>query len=75
MTTLRIAVALLLASSASVLLAQKPVPAINPVQPAPSEPLVAEVRVSPYRTSINFTVNPDTAAPHRTLWTAVTGSQ
>ena len=57
MTILRIAVALLLASSASILLAQRPVPVINPVQPAPSEPLVADVHASPYRPSINYTVN------------------
>jgi uncharacterized protein (TIGR03435 family) len=57
MTILRIAVALLLASSASTLLAQRPVLVINPVQPAPSEPLVADVHASPYRPSINYTVN------------------
>jgi uncharacterized protein (TIGR03435 family) len=57
MTILRIAVALLLANSASILLAQKPVPAKDPAQPAPSEPLVADVHASPYRPSINYTVN------------------
>ncbi len=56
MTSLRIAVALVLASSASIPLAQRPVPAVSPVQPAPSEPLVADVHASPYRPSINYTV-------------------
>jgi uncharacterized protein (TIGR03435 family) len=56
MTILRIAVALLVASSASILLAQRPVPAINPVQPASTGPLVADVHVAPYRPSINYTV-------------------
>jgi uncharacterized protein (TIGR03435 family) len=56
MNILRIAVALVLAPSASMLLAQGPVPAKNPVQPAPSEPLVADVHASPYRPSINYTV-------------------
>jgi uncharacterized protein (TIGR03435 family) len=56
MTLLRIAARLLLASSASVLLAQQPVPQGNPPQPAPSEPLVADVRVAPYRPSIDYTV-------------------
>ena len=64
MTILRIAVALLVAGSASILLAQGPAvvvdpvqPAINPAQPAPSEPLVADVHASPYRPSIDYTVN------------------
>ena len=54
---LRIAVALLLASSASIPLAQRPVPGTAPAQPAPSEPLVADVHAAPYRPSINYTVN------------------
>ncbi len=53
MTILRIAVALLVASPVSILLAQTPVP----VQPAPSGPLVADVHASPFRQSINYTVN------------------
>jgi len=64
MTILRTAAALLLAGSASILLTQTPVPvtdpaqpAINSVQQAPSEPLVADVHAAPYRPSINFTVN------------------
>ena len=57
MTILRTAVALVLASFASILLAQRPVPVINPVLPAPSEPLVADVHAAPYRPSINYTVN------------------
>jgi len=64
MTILRSAIALLLAASACVLLAQRPVPVTNPVQPAlnsvqasPSELLVADVHASPYRPSINYTVN------------------
>jgi uncharacterized protein (TIGR03435 family) len=56
MTILRIAAALLLVSSGSILLAQRPVPVIDPVQPAPSEPLVADAHASPYRPSINYTV-------------------
>jgi uncharacterized protein (TIGR03435 family) len=55
MTILRIAPALLLASSASILLAQKQV-AANPSPPAASGPLVADVHVAPYRPSINYTV-------------------
>jgi uncharacterized protein (TIGR03435 family) len=47
MTILRNAVALLLASFPSVLLAQ----------PAPSGPLVADVHAAPYRPSIDYTVN------------------
>jgi uncharacterized protein (TIGR03435 family) len=38
-------------------LAQKPVPAKDVAQPAPSGPLVADVHVAPYRPSINYTVN------------------
>jgi len=57
MTILRTAAALLLAGSASLLFAQTPGTAINPVQPAPSGPLVADVHPAPYRPSINFTVN------------------
>jgi uncharacterized protein (TIGR03435 family) len=57
MNIFRIAVAVVLAGSASSLVAQGPVAAKNPVQPAPSEPLVADVRASPYRPSINYTVN------------------
>src|SRR5450432_2092442 len=56
MTILRSAVALLLAGSAPVLYAQRPVPQPNAAQPAPSGPLVADVRVAPYRPSINYTV-------------------
>jgi uncharacterized protein (TIGR03435 family) len=36
--------------------AQSPTPQINPVQPAPSGPLVADVHAAPYRPSINYTV-------------------
>ena len=57
MTILRIAFALLVASPVSILLAQRPVPGINPVQPASSEPLVADVHAAPYRPSINYTVS------------------
>jgi uncharacterized protein (TIGR03435 family) len=56
MTILRSAVALLLAGSASILLAQRPVPAVSAVQPGASGHLVADVRVAPYRPSINYTV-------------------
>lgn len=54
MTIPRIAVALLLASSAYLLLAQGH--AKNPAQAAPSEPLAADVHTAPYRPSINYTV-------------------
>jgi uncharacterized protein (TIGR03435 family) len=57
MTILRTAVALLLASPASILLAQRPAPAINPAQPAPSGPLIADVHAAPYRPSIDYTVS------------------
>jgi uncharacterized protein (TIGR03435 family) len=56
MTIFRIAPALLLAGSAYLLLAQTPAPATNSGQPASSEPLVADVHVAPYRTSIDYTV-------------------
>ena len=63
MTILRISAVLLLASSASVLLPQRPAPqrnpaplATSPAPPAPSGPLVADVHASPYRPSINYTV-------------------
>jgi uncharacterized protein (TIGR03435 family) len=56
MTILRAAAAFLLASSASLLLAQRPAPAINPAQPALSGPLVADVHVAPNRPSIDYTV-------------------
>jgi uncharacterized protein (TIGR03435 family) len=49
MKILRIAVALLLASSASMLLAQTPVPAKEQVPPASTEPLIVDVHPSPYR--------------------------
>ena len=52
MKILRIAVALVLASSASILLAQRPVPAKDPAQPAPTEPLIVDVRSAPYRPKI-----------------------
>jgi uncharacterized protein (TIGR03435 family) len=57
MTILRTAVALLLASPASILLAQRPAPAINTAQAAPSGPLVADVHAAPYRPSIDYTVS------------------
>jgi uncharacterized protein (TIGR03435 family) len=56
MTILRSAVALLLGSSASILLAQRPVAATDSAQAA-GGPLVADVHVAPYRPSINYTVN------------------
>jgi len=56
MTILRIAVAFLLGSSASILLAQRAVPAKNPAAIS-TEPLVADVHAAPYRSSINYTVN------------------
>src|ERR1700722_19357961 len=55
MKILRILLALLLASYASLILAQRPEPAKNPSQPA--EPLLVDVHASPYRPSITYTVN------------------
>jgi uncharacterized protein (TIGR03435 family) len=57
MKILRIAVALLLASSASVLLAQRPVPAKEPAQPALAEPLIVDVHSAPYRPKIVYKTN------------------
>ena len=57
MKILRIAVALLLASSASILLAQRPVPAKDPAQPAPTEPLIVDVHASPYSPKIVYRAN------------------
>jgi len=54
---LRIAVALLLAPSPSILLAQKPVPAKAPAPPVSTEPLVVDVHPAPYRGSINVSFN------------------
>jgi len=48
MNILRLAVALLLASSASILLAQTPVPAKDQASPAPNRPLIVDVHPSPY---------------------------
>jgi uncharacterized protein (TIGR03435 family) len=56
MNILRIAVASLLATSASILLAQRPVAAKNAAQPTTNEALVADVHAAPYRPSINYTV-------------------
>jgi uncharacterized protein (TIGR03435 family) len=57
MKILRLAAALLLAHSASILLAQRPVPAKDPAQPAPSEPLVVDVHASPYSPKIVYKTN------------------
>ena len=57
MKILRIAVALLLAPFASILLAQTSLPAGDQASPSSTEPLIADVHGSPYRPSINFTVN------------------
>jgi uncharacterized protein (TIGR03435 family) len=57
MKILRIAVALLLAPSAFILLAQIPVPAKDAAPPHSSEPLIADVHASPYRPLITLTVN------------------
>jgi len=57
MKILRIAVALLLAPSGYLLLAQRPVPAKDPAQPASTEPLIVDVHASPYRGSINVSFN------------------
>jgi uncharacterized protein (TIGR03435 family) len=53
MKILRFAVALLLASSASMLLAQMPVPAKDQAPPGAAEPLIVDVHPSPYL-STNF---------------------
>jgi uncharacterized protein (TIGR03435 family) len=55
MKLLRIVVALLLAASASILFAQTPTPAKGQAQAA--VPLIVDVHASPYRGSINVTVN------------------
>jgi uncharacterized protein (TIGR03435 family) len=57
MKILRIAVALVLASSASILLAQRPVPAKDPAQPAPTEPLIVDVHAAPYSPKIVYRAN------------------
>jgi uncharacterized protein (TIGR03435 family) len=57
MEILRVAVALLLASSASMLLAQTPVPAKGQASPVSTEPLIADVHPSPYRSTISSSTN------------------
>jgi uncharacterized protein (TIGR03435 family) len=57
MKILRIAVALLLAASASILLAQGPVPPKQPAQPKSTEPLIVDVHAAPYRPKIVFKTN------------------
>ena len=54
---IRTAVALLLASSTSILLAQGPVPARDPAQPAPTEPLIVDVHSAPYSPKIVYKTN------------------
>jgi uncharacterized protein (TIGR03435 family) len=56
MNILRLAVAVLLAPSASMLLAQTAAPAKN-AQPAPTEPLIVDVHASPYRPKIVYKTN------------------
>jgi len=57
MMILRIAVAHLLVSSASMLLAQTMVPAKNQAPPSSNEPFIADVHPSPYRSTINYSIN------------------
>ena len=57
MKTFRLAVASFLVFYASTLSGQAAAPAKDPVQPASTGPLVADVHVAPYRPSINYTVN------------------
>ncbi len=57
MKNLRLAVAVLLASSASMLPAQTRVPAKDQAPPAPTEPLIVDVHPSPYRGVIWYRTN------------------
>jgi hypothetical protein len=57
MKLLRPAVALLLASSASILFAQTPSPAKDAPPPASTEPQIVDVRPSPYRAVIWYRTN------------------
>jgi len=57
MKILRLAVALLLVCSSSILPAQTPPPAKDQTPPGASEPLIADVRPSPYRSKIYYTTN------------------
>jgi uncharacterized protein (TIGR03435 family) len=57
MKILRLAVALLLTSSASMLFAQTPVPAKDQAPPASTEPLIVDVHSSPYRGVIWYRTN------------------
>jgi uncharacterized protein (TIGR03435 family) len=55
--TLCIAVALLLAPSASILFAQTPASAKDSAQVGSTEPLTVDIHASPYRASLTYTVN------------------
>ena len=56
MKILRLAMALLLASSASILLAQTPAPAKDALPPA-TEPLIVDAHASPYRATVWYRMN------------------
>jgi uncharacterized protein (TIGR03435 family) len=62
MKILRLAAAFLLASSASMLLAQTLVPAKDQTPPGSSWPLIVDVHSSPYRSTISYSTNIN---PHR----------
>ena len=57
MKILRIAAAVLLAPSASILLAQTPIPAKNQSPAPPTEPLIVDVHPAPYRPKIVYRSN------------------
>jgi len=57
MKILRFAVALLLASSASMLIAQTPGPAKDQASPVSTGPLIVDVHPSPYRSTISSSTN------------------
>src|ERR1700678_3000608 len=57
MKILRIAAAVLLAPSASILLAQTPIPAKNQSPAPPTEPLIVDVHPAPYRPKIVYKTN------------------
>jgi uncharacterized protein (TIGR03435 family) len=57
MKIIRLAAALLLASSASILLAQTPAPAKDEPPPGPVEPFIVDAHPAPYRSTIYYHTN------------------